>query len=87
MISHPEGRWVRYEDCAALLDATTWRPIETAPKDGTEVLATSNYGDGVHHAEVTAFCKGRWVVSNDDDGYAMQFHPSHWMPLPKPPTA
>jgi hypothetical protein len=69
-----------------MLSDQEWQPIETAPKDGTEILATLNYGDGVHHPEVTAFVCNRWVVSNDDDGYAMKYHPTHWMPIRKPPA-
>jgi hypothetical protein len=65
-----------------------WRPIETAPRDGTEVLLYT-----------TAF-NGEWIVVQGayfsspkqiDDGWetAFGFHgePTHWQPLPPPPGA
>lgn len=70
-----------------------WQPIETAPRDGTEVLVCRRYEDG--HAEyAVAYCY------EDDDGWrdigdigwaGMQGgpdnQPTHWMPLPTPPEA
>ena len=70
-----------------------WQPIETAPKDGTEVLLYQPRG---------AFkpWKGRirdWAVNigywhqpgnPEHPGYWMgnrQMRPTHWMPLPEPP--
>ena len=58
-----------------------WRPIETAPKDGSEVL-------------VNATGIGLVVVYWSDDesqwgtglGYLNGEAPTHWMPLPLPPT-
>lgn len=66
---------------------TTWQPIETAPRDGTAILGCQGWC-----IEVTAFVKGTesyqrkeaWVVANDDEGYAQDFKPTHWMPLPNP---
>jgi hypothetical protein len=57
-----------------------WQPIETAPKDGTDILV---YDNGVMF--VTS-----WV---DVDGWQgwwetgrVEPPPTHWMPLPDPPT-
>ena len=79
-------RFVRYEDYAA---ATQWRPIETAPKDGTEVLLAcvghDNLKIGVKmHKEDTGsdLLNSCYVIVSS--GAACQ--PTHWMPLPKPPT-
>ena len=73
-------RVVRYvpEDVVAQVG---WQPIETAPKDGTVILA---YVSGGHHALVA------W---NDDweDWLHLPWHESmpavitYWMPLPAPP--
>lgn len=67
-----------------------WRPIETAPKDGTHFLA---YGPAAYEARmvmaVMSWVKpyNMWAMSHvggweyDED---LQ-DPSHWMPLPEPP--
>jgi hypothetical protein len=59
-----------------------WQPIETAPKDGTNVLVLWRYGGCS-----VLFCRhdGFW-----DDGDFNSSIPesdlTHWMPLPPPPT-
>jgi hypothetical protein len=73
-----------------------WQPIETAPKDGTYVLLS---GDG--HVSVGKWEEdsGRTLIAGDppywspydhsywdrliDDSW---FAPTHWMPLPAPPS-
>lgn len=53
-----------------------WQPIETAPRDGTHILAVS----------ITGF---RTIVFWDEDRWVRQdeslFIPKLWMPLPEPP--
>jgi hypothetical protein len=60
-----------------------WQPIETAPRDGTEILV-SWHGwpslEGDNSIEIAIFKEGVWW-SND----AVVSTPSHWMPLPPPP--
>ena len=58
-----------------------WQPIETAPKDGTDIL--------VYHPEhreqfVCYFLGGLWHYSLDT---ALGSNPTHWQPLPTPPPA
>ena len=74
-----------------------WKPIETAPKDRTEVLITCA-GKGM------IVCIGRWVspdarleheppdeawwlICRHDHGksYSSGMRPTHWMPIPTPP--
>ena len=59
-----------------------WQPIETAPKDGTEVLGYlfEDYSPvPIYYAEggLSWFCEvtHRYVT------------PTHWMPLPQPPES
>jgi len=67
-----------------------WKPISSAPKDGTPVLAF--WTGGTEAATVygrsygiTMFKRGEWVnVDNCDDTYS---EPTHWMPLPAAPGA
>lgn len=80
-----------------------WQPIETAPKDGTEVIVVhyANYSDGIspmiEGPFTGSFRNGRWesswdgceVVEYMDWGgvdYKSIMTPTHWMPLPTPPT-
>lgn len=80
-----------------------WQPIESAPKDGTEILL------GKDIASVWIVRNGRWVNWRDwcpaptepgeqVDGWwcyrnsvAQEmlegiYEPTHWMPLPEPPS-
>ena len=65
-----------------------WRPIETAPKDGTEILAYgyarcdgSRYANGQHIAWWDA--ELGWTGRDPDDRVTL--HLSHWRPLPPRP--
>lgn len=64
--------------------ASSWQPIETAPKDGTEILAWQK-GEGAF----VVFWYSRlfnWKWTTHDLGGDENLYPSHWMPLPAPPT-
>ena len=63
--------------------ARTWQPIETAPKDGTKVLAFDGLGKTRPFALVMKFNVDVW----EDTLEGMSWEPSHWMPLPPPPAA
>jgi hypothetical protein len=71
----------------------TWQPIETAPKDGTWVLLTGgdiDYGwDGGFKPSVVSgqWADTRWQFAWYDSGYYGEYeNPTHWMPLPPPPS-
>lgn len=90
VIEHaPEGGdafWdVKFSDIEAALsaqvrDVAGWQPIETAPKDGSEILAlwkrsqiqSNGYG-------VVWFEDGSW---REFDYECLVSDPTHWMPLP-----
>ena len=65
-----------------------WQPIETAPKDGTKVLVWrpsigTHYEEPkelIAHADVDVWVEGNWWRSRCNQ------QPTHWMPLPAPPT-
>lgn len=62
-----------------------WRPIETAPRDGTEILgyeARLRIGGLMsYERESVGVTRGMWATT--DGGY--QRTPTHWMPLPAAP--
>lgn len=58
-----------------------WLPIETAPKDGTQILTVCGNS-----------CSVREWGEGEDDIFAWQprirgHFPTHWMPLPPPPNS
>ena len=75
-----------------------WQPIETAPKDGTQVLIAGGSVEydaetfpqerpfaGVH---IASWCKSSqsWSGPYGSEYDAQYWHtPSHWQPLPAPP--
>jgi hypothetical protein len=82
MEKHSEPVWV------GLTDEVQWRPIETAPKDGTVI----DLWDGKYMHRVTNV---RWGHQRWQDGkpvgekeWGLITHdgkPTHWMRLPEPP--
>ena len=88
-VFHP---WVKYEDYAALLATTQWRPIETAPMDGTDILCwcvePEFEGEENPHTEqrVCFFGQMQEDYSCWMSHYGYEQRPTHWMPLPKPPS-
>jgi hypothetical protein len=61
-------------------DREAWRPIETAPKDGTRALLWAD--------EWSAPATGQWYGKDWRQLYdlgAFKFQPTHWMPLPHAP--
>jgi hypothetical protein len=76
-----------WENAAPKQAEPSWKPIESAPKDGTDVLVHCSHGTYVaayieHNIEY-------WHV--DDNKYGpfplRGASPTHWMPLPTPPEA
>lgn len=67
---------------ALIESAPQWQPIETAPRDGTRILAfVPPYGAMTAH---TDFFNGEWRCHSCLNREAQ---PTHWMPLPDPPEA
>ena len=70
----------------------SWNPIETGPKDGTEVLVTGlDYGKGPsRHLLIARWEAGEGMWADhytDASGSTHLCHLTHWMPLPSLPNA
>ena len=82
----------------AKLDNVKWQPIETAPKDGTHILAWNYesrfylppyicwFGQDMNEPDEN---KREWLTG-DGDGWSTGYYytpckPTHWMPLPDAP--
>ena len=63
-----------------------WQPIETAPRDGTQILGSWGWSDynKEHVCDRTYYADGEWRDPDDSD-YPFSA-PTHWMPLPAPPV-
>lgn len=74
-----------------------WLPISTAPKDGTVIIVSGTYRNGlpmiaapakwsdyggIYNGEGGAPCMGMWW-RDDGYGFTIECHPTHWIPLPK----
>jgi hypothetical protein len=57
-----------------------WLPIESAPKDGTLILAYYEAWCAPAYG-VIRFCAGSWIDAFDIEWGT----PTHWQPLPPPP--
>lgn len=69
-----------------------WQPIETAPKDGTAILAFFPGRRGyVARQDVATIHWVEWgggCWNNTSSGHSIMVdEPTHWMPLPEPPSA
>lgn len=65
-----------------------WQPIETAPKDGTNVLLVNRKGNmAVGLWNGRGVLEGWWLRGGSyPDVFFNDHHgPTHWMPLPEAP--
>lgn len=59
-----------------------WKPIETAPNDGTKILV--HYDDGETILDENT-CGTNWKPYRGRHHNPCVSTPTHWMPLPPPP--
>jgi hypothetical protein len=74
---------------------TPWQPIDTAPKDGTEILVWNGFRISLvswsEYPQISRRAKKMfaWCVSESEQdeqgGCATAGNPTHWQPLPEPP--
>lgn len=82
------------EAAACIREMVEWRPIETAPRDGTRVLLFSvpnevpslrpHIADGYWKASTGLMAPGLWMLGQS---VGPSFCPTHWLPLPPAPGA
>lgn len=72
------------EELAALKTAEqmVWRPMETAPKDGTVILVLLKGSD---IPQSVRFRSGGWKIAWDNYAIYEYEGPTHWMPCPEKP--
>ena len=69
-----------------------WQPIETAPKDGTEVIVygirLGDWGYTEDKPDWTGarYINGHWTETKPTPRYCNGFKPTHWLPLPDEPS-
>lgn len=73
---------------------SAWEPIETAPKDGSEIgLWIVHRGNDYSPDPFQRFSVGYWCEANRTPGFERPAgweaswigEPTHWQPLPPPP--
>lgn len=73
------------ESGGAVPGAPRWQKIDSAPKDGTVVIGYDpgrDDDDGLPHGvDFMRWWDGAWI-----DPLTHSLQPSHWMPLPLPPS-
>lgn len=66
-----------------------WQPIETAPKDGTEIILCDSLSyAGYWENDPNYWQEIGWQEADSRQGHFISRHPqspTHWMPLPEPP--
>ena len=69
-------------------EPVAWQPIETAPKDGTLIVARgNNHGNeelGQHHC-IACWYGGVWAEASDWNPTSHLTYLTHWIPLPPTP--
>ena len=76
---------------------SAWKPIESAPRDGTAILVYWHSPHVEEHTVCDVNCavsawwseegeNGEWICYMDmPEDPTLHFDPTHWMPLPPPP--
>lgn len=75
-----------------------WKPIDTAPKDGTQILICMAFDADIRpiQRDIFGLFVHRAAWWGDDVGWNVYnsqpceqpafFEPTHWMPIPEPPS-
>jgi hypothetical protein len=77
------------------MDKDGWRPIATAPKDGTRILVFTRWAgdflnDAFDYIQIAFWDGGNLTgdVWHREPGWELEKigSPTHWLPLPPPPS-
>jgi Lar family restriction alleviation protein len=81
--SFTEMLWEKEAAAAGWNQRSAWQPIETAPRDGTEIIVLS----GKRVSAVISNGPDLACFSNEfEDEECLVWFPTHWQPLPARPT-
>lgn len=79
-----------------LVDRLEWKPIESAPKDGTSILICGGtvawegmFGEDefpMNGVQTASWYNDHWKGGYDNDGRYNYYKPKYWMRLPLPPV-
>ena len=65
----------------------TWQPIETAPRDGVSILVYDDMDYFVVQWDGKGWWNGLYDIEFFEPVYITDtIEPTHWQPLPPPPT-
>ena len=66
----------------------SWQPIETAPRDGTQVIVYGKHAQHPQCADGAIVTIGHYLQGLDCwvTAYGVIYDAVYWMPLPAPPT-
>ncbi len=75
---------------AAIEQSRAWLPIESAPKDGTEIILNRGLRVGASawvEWPDSMFGDNCWTIGKDGESWDGDNAPTRWMPLPPAPDA
>lgn len=80
-----EGPWEDHMRITlAAAEAARWQTMDTAPRDGTDVLGSCDWEELY---VVARWSDGRWTAQWDGSPIGPELEITHWQPLPAPPEA
>ena len=65
---------------------TDWMPIETAPKDGTNIIVLIEYGKNIYEPQMMQWYNNDWKMFCGHGNTSSLGVPTYWIPIPKTPT-
>lgn len=78
----------KVKELEAKVEGNGWLPIETAPKEGSQILIFEKRVYKLDEEEmfIARWIEDGWYIGDNDDVDCWAENPTHWMPLPELPT-